>query len=581
MNAIDFFLTPSTTKQKQYEALRMYYTEGKTAKYVANKFGYKHRGFTTIVTEFNKKLKNSKVEELFFKPSKKGRKPTKKVSQAKETVINLRKKYHSVEEIKAILDGKGFNISEKTIYNIINQEGFSRLPRRTKLVKQELKLPKIRAEKSHKLSFESEKFKSTSSGILSLLPYLHKYGIYDAILQSDYPETKTINKQSSILSFIALKASNVRRYSSDDRWCMDRGLGLFAGLNVLPKAAWYTSYSHRVTSEMNLNFLKSLQKVWSKNNLLSDTANLDFTTIPYWGDDGHLENNWSGKRTKAMPSILAVLAHDPETGIINYGNTNVMHKRESDEVLEFLDFYKTGTSGEYNKLRYIVFDSKFTNYQNLKRLDSDDVKFITIRRRGKNIIKRLENISPKERRTVRVEMAGNKKRTLKVFDETIMLKGYDADIRQISITGHGKIKPAIIISNDFDLTVEQIVRKYTKRWIVEKAISEQIDFFHLNLVSSSMVVKVDFDLTMSILTHNLFRLFALDLERYSHLSDQSLFDKFLLNSADIEIKNNKIKVQLKKKRNLPAILEATKKYKSKKYGSLNNFEVEFTGASYS
>jgi len=581
VNALNFFLSPNSVAQKQYEALRMYFVEKKTAKEVARKFGYKHRGFTTIVTEFNKKLKNRSGDDLFFTAAQRGRRKTKEVFAANDVVVELRKKYHSVEEIKAILDGKGLNISEKTIYNIIKQEGFSRLPRRTKLVKQNLEFPKIKADKSYWLTFKPEKFKGTSAGVLCLLPYIEQYGISEAILQSDYPKTKSIDKLSSILSFVALKSSNVRRYSSDDRWCMERGLGLFAGLNVLPKAAWYTSYSDRVTTEMNIKFLKSLHKIWSENGLLGDTANLDFTTIPYWGDDDHLENNWSGKRSKALSSMLAVLAHDPDTGIINYGNTNVMHKGESDEVLEFLDFYKTGTSEKNNKLRYIVFDSKFTKYENLKKLDNDHIMFMTIRRRGKNIVERLEKIPAKMRKTIRVEMAGNKKRTLKVFDEEVYLKGYEGTIRQISITGHGKIKPAIIITNDFDLPVEQVVRKYAKRWIVEKAISEQIDFFYLNLVSSSMVIKVDFDLTMSVLTHNLFRLMALDLERYSYIADQSLYGKFLDNSADIEIENNKINVHLKKKRNLPAILQAMQKYKSIKYKWLNNLNVEFYGASYS
>ena len=581
MDTINLFLLPSSIAQKQYEALRMYYVEGKTAKEVAEKFGYKHRGFTTIVTEFNKKLKNNDVEDLFFKSIQKGRKTTEKVIGAKDIVIDLRKSYHSVEEIKAIIDSKGFNISERTIYDIVKREGFSRLPRRTKLVKQELRLPKIQADKSHQLSFAPEKFKSTSAGVLCLLPYIKKFGISDAILQSDYPETKIINKLSSILSFVALKASNVRRYSSDDRWCMERGLGLFAGLNVLPKAAWYTSYSHRVTSDMNLKFLKSLHKIWSENDLLGDTANLDFTTIPYWGGNEHLENNWSGKRGKALSSMLAVLAHDPDTGIINYGNTNVTHKNESNEVLEFLDFYKSGISSEESKLKYLVFDSKFTNYENLKKLDDQKIKFVTIRRRGKNIVNRLEQIPAKLKKIIRVEMAGNKKRSLTVFDEEMYLKGYGDTIRQISITGHGKIKPAIIITNDSDLKVEKIVRKYTKRWIVEKAISEQIDFFHLNLVSSSMVIKVDFDLTMSILTHNIFRLMALDLERYSHISDQSLFDKFILNSADVDIENEKIKVFLKKKRNLPLILEVMQKIDSYKYEWMDDLTMEFFGASYS
>lgn len=581
MNAIGFFTTPSTIAQKQYEALRMYYLEGKSTKEVAQIFGYKHRGFTTIITEFNRKLKNNNVEDLFFKPTQRGRKITVKTDQAKDTIISLRKSYHSVEEIKSIIDSKGYDISERNIYNIIKQEGFSRLPRRTKLVKQELKLPEMKAEKSCQLSFSPEKFKSTSAGILCLLPYIKQLGISDAIARSNYPETKSIDKLNSILSFIALKASNIRRYSSDDRWCMDRGLGLFAGLNVLPKAAWYTSYSHRVTSDMNLQFLKSLHKIWVENDLLGDTSNLDFTTIPYWGEHDHLENNWSGKRGKAMASMLAILAHDPDTGIINYGHANVMHKDESAEVLEFLDFYKSETSSQDSKLKYLVFDSKFTNYGNLKTLDNQNIKFITIRRRGKNIVDRLEQMPVKMKKTIRVEMAGNKKRSLKVLDEEIYLKGYEDTIRQISITGHGKIKPAIIITNDFDLKVEKIVRKYTKRWIVEKAISEQIDFFHLNLVSSSMVIKVDFDLTMSILTHNIFRIFALDLERYSHIADQKLFDKFILNSADVEIENDKINIFLKKKRNLPLILENMQEFDSQKYEWMEGLKMEFHGATYS
>jgi len=108
------------------------------------------------------------------------------------------------------------------------------------------------------------------------LAVIKHYKIDKVISQSKYPGTSLIDKTSSILSFLALKLSNRRRYSSDDTWCMDRGMGLFAGLNVLPKTAWYTSYSDRVTSEMNRSFLKQLHQVWMKNDLLGDTSNLDF-----------------------------------------------------------------------------------------------------------------------------------------------------------------------------------------------------------------------------------------------------------------------------------------------------------------
>jgi hypothetical protein len=54
-----------------------------------------------------------------------------------------------------------------------------------------------------------------------------------------------------------------------------------------------------------------------------------------------------------------------------------------------------------------------------------------------------------------------------------------------------------------------------------------VDFFHLNRVSSSMVIKVDFDLVMTILAHNIYRLFALDKDRYALLSNERIYEKFI------------------------------------------------------
>jgi hypothetical protein len=83
--------------------------------------------------------------------------------------------------------------------------------------------------------------------------------------------------------------------------------------------------------------------------------------------------------------------------------------------------------------------------------------------------------------------------------------------------------------------------------MVEKEISEQIEFFHINRVSSSIVVKVDFDLTMSIVAHNNYRLIAFELESYSHLTSQSLYEKFIAKPDDVEIGHDDIVVNLKNK----------------------------------
>jgi len=556
----DFFVNPSSVKQKQYEALRAFHVDNEKAEVVAAKFNYTLSAFYSLLRDFKTNLSTQKSDNNFFLETNVGRRRKESNDALNEAIINLRKKYLPISEIKMILDAEGRITSESHIHHTIKKAGFAKLPRRDKTaMKSTHSSLKVEAPISNQIDDITESFNTISTGILAFLPYIKHYKIDEIIENSKYPSTKCIPRLNSILSILALKLSNISRYSKDDIWCMDRGLGLFAGLNVLPKTAWMSSYSSRVTKEMNTDFLKSMNKIWKDLDLLSDTENLDFTTIPYWGDDAHLENNWAGKRNKSLSSILAVLAHDPDSGIITYGDTTIRHLGESDTVLEFLDFYK---NGHPSNLKYLVFDSKFTTYQNLSKLDDDGIKFITIRRRGKKIIEELNLLEKGDWTSIRVECASGKKRSLKVNDSMKFLKGYDKNIRQISITGNGKTKPALIITNDFEVTKQKIVRKYAKRWLVEKTISEQVHFFHLNKVSSSMVIKVDFDLAMTILAYNLYRLLAQDLEGYENLSAESIFNKFIRNSGSIDIDETDIQVHFKKKRNSPLLLTALKKYEN-------------------
>ena len=574
--AYSFFDNPNYPLHKQYEALRAYFYEKLSAREIAKRFGYTENSLYCFASAF-KQLDTKQLEKRFFAPLTVGRPVREYGNNIDQLIIALRKKYLSVSDIKTILDTQKQDISETYIYKLINREGFARLPRRSKSAKFEtLSQAKVPAPTTALLGDDDEIFNTMNVGILCFIPYIVDLGIDKIIANSLFPETKTIPKISAILSFIALKLSNVRRYSADDLWCMDRGSGFFAGLNVLPKTAWFSSYSHRITRKMNMCFLKELYQLWQKTGLLADTVNLDFVAVPYWGDDSHLENNWSGTRHKALSSILAAIAQDPDTGIITYGDTTVRHDNESDVVVEFLDFYKESGNKDIN---YLVFDSKFTTYENLSKLDDNKIKFITIRRRGKNIVDELNQLPADLWKKVRVQTSGNKTRELNVVDQIILLKGYNKKIRQIAVTGHGKIKPALIITNDFDLGVEQVLRKYARRWLVEKSISEQTHFFHLNKISSSMVIKVDFDLTMSILSHNLYRVLANDLTGYEHNTPQTLYEKFINNNGNIEINRNSALVSMKKKRNLPELLTAMKKLEKIKVPWLGDRTLTITAAS--
>ena len=60
---------------------------------------------------------------------------------------------------------------------------------------------------------------------------------------------------------------------------------------------------------------------------------------------------------------------------------------------------------------------------------------------------------------------------------------------------------------------------------------------------------------MTILAHNLYRLFAQNIDGYSHCEAKTIFNKFILNAGEINISEKDIVVKLKKKRSLPLTLE--------------------------
>lgn len=104
-----------------------------------------------------------------------------------------------------------------------------------------------------------------------------------------------------------------------------------------------------------------------------------------------------------------------------------------------------------------------------------------------------------------------------------------------------------------DSPLADIVRKYAQRWLVEQEIAEQIAFFHLNQLGSSIVIKVDFDLTMTLLAHNLYRVLATKLTGFEHCTVGTIHRNFLANEATVVIQNRVIEVALKKKSHLPLL----------------------------
>ena len=129
MTPKEFFQTPHHATQRRYEALRAFYLEGCNAEQVAQRFGYTVSTVYSLTRDFQHQLNHSSVGESFFVTPIRGRQPKPGSESLRRLIIELRKKYLSVPDIKAIIDALGEEASEKYIYEVVHHEGFARLPR--------------------------------------------------------------------------------------------------------------------------------------------------------------------------------------------------------------------------------------------------------------------------------------------------------------------------------------------------------------------------------------------------------------------------------------------------------------------
>ncbi|MGB5635537.1 MAG: hypothetical protein WBM44_10835 [Waterburya sp.] len=71
---VDFFLSPKSTPQSHYEALRMFYVQEKTAQEVAEHFGYSVSTVYALTRDFKRLLRdNEEPAYKFFQRPQPGR----------------------------------------------------------------------------------------------------------------------------------------------------------------------------------------------------------------------------------------------------------------------------------------------------------------------------------------------------------------------------------------------------------------------------------------------------------------------------------------------------------------------------
>ena len=548
-NPKDFFLNPKTPQQRQYDALRDYYLNSLNQKETAKKYGYTTNSFQTIVRDFKK-------QKIIFFPTKKKKPRKKQISNSIiERIIDLRKKNHSILDIQELLKQDGHSWSIDTIGRVMREAGFAKLPRRTNIElgmsKKKTLIPKI----TKALDFSdlgNYQFECQVGGIYYFIPYLLETGLFDLISTSSFPGTSKLSPINSVFSILALKLIGHERLSKISNYNHDTGFGFFAGLNVPPKTTATSTYSYLIDKEavqnFSNNFISQMESMYPEY-YRGETINLDFHAIPHYGEKSKMDANWVGSKHQRLKSVQTLFAQDGDSRHLLYANTDIDRKDESNEIMNFVNYW-TGVKGIIEQT--LVFDSKLTTYQILEELNNDPkIKFITLRRRGKKIIEEARAIP--EEKWIKVDLKKKKRKynKFKMHESTITLPRTKLDVRQVIFKDHGREDPTFLITNNFDIELDTLALHYANRWLIENKFAELIDFFKLNSLSSPFMIRIYFDVMLTIFADTLYRLLAKDLKRFEDCTPKTLFSDFINCRCNGEVIGDEIIIKMKRKATTP------------------------------
>lgn len=575
MDISNYFTNPPSNRQKQYEAIRAFVVDKLSAEKVAAKYGYQQSTIYTLIRD----VRAGKLE--LFPTVQKGPRQRRTPDAYQKEIIDLRKQNYSIHDIYDKLSKSNMNVSTKTIERILKDDGFEKLSRRSdkeRGVTRKNKLIPERSENIDMINIEPFNIDCPVAGVFFFLPYIIESGILEIIQKCKLPESSIIGSVQANLSMLLLKLIGNERLSQMEGYDHEPGLGIFAGLNVLPKSTYMSTYSCLTSEDM----LDELQKEiitrfvqQQPDSYTGEYINLDFHSIPHYGDESQMEKIWCGARNKAIKGANTVFAQDSKSNLILYTRADILRKEESREVMKFVNYWKQ-IKGSVDET--LVFDCKFTKYGILNELDQDGIRFITLRKRSDTLIRNTLEIPKDNWKKHKLDIPKRKNKKVNVFEEIVKLKDCENEFRQIIIKDHGRLNPTYIITNNHDLKLIEVLKVYAKRWHIENKIAELVAFFNLNSLSSPLMIRIHFDLLWTQIADTLYHRFSQDLRRFEDNRAPTIFKKFINMPGRIKYDGDMITIKIRKRAHTPILKGVDKLNKIHNIPWLNNIpmKIEWT-----
>jgi len=197
---------------------------------------------------------------------------------------------------------------------------------------------------------------------------------------------------SALLALLALKLLDKERRSHIDDFNCDEALGLFAW----PQRSAQEVVRDRLLLPNRPRPASGLaagmgQSVGARALSHARGVLARFSLDPLPGRSAALDRHYLPRRGKAGPSVLTFFALEQASRCLCYANANLTRADQNGELMRFVTFWHEITGVDP---KWLYFDSKVIDYPELSRVNQRGIHFVTIRRRGTAILRRLEQTGP-------------------------------------------------------------------------------------------------------------------------------------------------------------------------------------------
>jgi len=452
------------------------------------------------------------------------------------------------------LAAAGHAISINSLTVLLREEGFARLPRRADDERPAAVRPEIaNVADVRRLDLSPCSFRTPLAGLFLFVPLLDRIDLQAVVTAARLPSSQMIPAAQAVRSLLALKLIGTERKSHVMDLVTDQAIALFAGINVVPKRSCLAAYSSRIDHKVCLRFMEGwLEQVEQAGLPHGASFDVDFHSVPANSAQEPLEKHYVSSRSRSQKGILVFLARDAEQRVLRYANAGVTKGEQADEILQFVRFWKKHTGKAPAEL---VFDSQLTTYEKLSELNREGICFITLRRRSDKMLREIYSQPDSAWRRISLPALTRIYRSPKVLENRVTLSGYEGELRQLTVMELGHEEPTILLTNHRKLGPVELVTRYAQRMLIENGISEAVQFFHIDALSSMVGMKVDFDMQLTLVASSLYRMMAHRIGReYSHSQAKTVFRNLLNLSGKVEVTPTSVVVTLDKRAHNPYLV---------------------------